>query len=312
MRSRARCAGRSAGEDSRQTLELYGPPQVAVVVAAEPLPDGSAVATIEDVSDRRRVDAVRTDFVANISHELKTPVGRARRARRGAGRRGRHQRRAPRRRAHGRRVAPRRPHDRRPHGAVPHRARRASPCATRCRWSTSSSGAIDRASPLVRGAPHRRRRARRARRRRRARRPSPAHARRSATWSRTRSSTPRSAATSRSGSGSPTAAPRGWQLRRADGGRPGHRHPGGRPRPDLRALLPSRQGPQPRHRRHRTRPVDRPPRRDQPRRRGARVVAGGRGLDVRAAHPARAAASARVTDRTNPAAAPEPSRPRPP
>lgn len=64
-----------AGEDSRQTLELYGPPQVAVVIAAEPLPDGSAVATIEDVSDRRRVDAVRTDFVANISHELKTPVG---------------------------------------------------------------------------------------------------------------------------------------------------------------------------------------------------------------------------------------------
>ena len=31
--------------------------------------------TIEDVSERRRVDAVRTDFVANISHELKTPVG---------------------------------------------------------------------------------------------------------------------------------------------------------------------------------------------------------------------------------------------
>jgi len=64
-----------AGEASRQELELYGPPQVAVVVAAEPLPQGGAVATIEDVSDRRRVDAVRTDFVANISHELKTPVG---------------------------------------------------------------------------------------------------------------------------------------------------------------------------------------------------------------------------------------------
>ena len=63
------------GEVSRETLELYGPPQVAVVVAAEQLPDGSSVATVEDVSDRRRVDAVRTDFVANISHELKTPVG---------------------------------------------------------------------------------------------------------------------------------------------------------------------------------------------------------------------------------------------
>ena len=40
-----------------------------------PLQGGGAVATIEDVSERRRVDAVRTDFVANISHELKTPVG---------------------------------------------------------------------------------------------------------------------------------------------------------------------------------------------------------------------------------------------
>jgi two-component system, OmpR family, sensor histidine kinase SenX3 len=63
------------GEESRQALELYGPPRVAVVVRASPLDGGGAVATIEDVSERRRVDAVRTDFVANISHELKTPVG---------------------------------------------------------------------------------------------------------------------------------------------------------------------------------------------------------------------------------------------
>jgi two-component system, OmpR family, sensor histidine kinase SenX3 len=64
-----------AGDRSRELLELYGPPQAAVVVTAESLPGGSAVATIEDVSERRRVDAMRTDFVANISHELKTPVG---------------------------------------------------------------------------------------------------------------------------------------------------------------------------------------------------------------------------------------------
>jgi two-component system sensor histidine kinase SenX3 len=64
-----------AGERSRELLELFGPPQAAVVVTAEGLPGGSAVATIEDVSERRRVDAMRTDFVANISHELKTPVG---------------------------------------------------------------------------------------------------------------------------------------------------------------------------------------------------------------------------------------------
>ena len=63
------------GHEERQNLELYGPPRVAVVVTASPLPGGGAMVTIEDVSERRRVDAVRTDFVANISHELKTPVG---------------------------------------------------------------------------------------------------------------------------------------------------------------------------------------------------------------------------------------------
>lgn len=30
---------------------------------------------VDDVSERRRLDATRRDFVANISHELKTPVG---------------------------------------------------------------------------------------------------------------------------------------------------------------------------------------------------------------------------------------------
>ena len=63
------------GEETQQTLELYGPPRLAVVVTVAPLDGGGAVATIEDVSERRRVDAVRTDFVANISHELKTPIG---------------------------------------------------------------------------------------------------------------------------------------------------------------------------------------------------------------------------------------------
>jgi len=64
-----------AGEHSRQTLELYGPPRRSIAVASSPLPGGGAMASIQDESERRRIDAVRTDFVANISHELKTPVG---------------------------------------------------------------------------------------------------------------------------------------------------------------------------------------------------------------------------------------------
>ena len=37
--------------------------------------DGTVVLLLEDVTEERRVDAVRRDFVANVSHELKTPVG---------------------------------------------------------------------------------------------------------------------------------------------------------------------------------------------------------------------------------------------
>lgn len=65
----------NGGGPTEELLELYGPPKTVVVVRAAPLPGGGAQALVEDISERRRIDAVRTDFVANISHELKTPVG---------------------------------------------------------------------------------------------------------------------------------------------------------------------------------------------------------------------------------------------
>jgi two-component system sensor histidine kinase SenX3 len=58
-----------------QRLELYGPPQRVLVLTGFPVGDGRVLVAIDDVSERVRLDAVRTDFVANISHELKTPVG---------------------------------------------------------------------------------------------------------------------------------------------------------------------------------------------------------------------------------------------
>lgn len=65
-------------EASERTIELYGPPRRTLVVRATPLDDGQRslgiVAVMEDVSERRRLEAVRRDFVANVSHELKTPV----------------------------------------------------------------------------------------------------------------------------------------------------------------------------------------------------------------------------------------------
>ena len=45
-------------------------------VSATPLTeDGLILVLISDESESRRIDAVRRDFVANVSHELKTPIG---------------------------------------------------------------------------------------------------------------------------------------------------------------------------------------------------------------------------------------------
>lgn len=64
-----------AGRQSQSAVELFGPPKRTILVQASPLIDRGVIVTIDDISERARLDAVRTDFVANISHELRTPVG---------------------------------------------------------------------------------------------------------------------------------------------------------------------------------------------------------------------------------------------
>ncbi len=63
------------GLDSQEQVQLAGPPQRVFVVRALPLGQGGAIAMIEEITERWILDQVRTDFVANVSHELKTPVG---------------------------------------------------------------------------------------------------------------------------------------------------------------------------------------------------------------------------------------------
>ena len=67
------------GRVAEREIQLYGPPRQVVHLSTFPLHAGGevigAVAFTRDISEARRVESVRRDFVANVSHELKTPIG---------------------------------------------------------------------------------------------------------------------------------------------------------------------------------------------------------------------------------------------
>lgn len=66
------------GTRGRRTVELLGPPRRTLRITAAPLDDGrravGAVAVITDISERRRLETVRRDLVANMQRALRTPV----------------------------------------------------------------------------------------------------------------------------------------------------------------------------------------------------------------------------------------------
>ena len=94
-----------AGHAEHRSIDLFGPPRRSLVITTTPLLDVApedqgpgdtdevdepsasakvgtsrpalrgALAVVDDVSERRRLEATRRDFVANISHELRTPIG---------------------------------------------------------------------------------------------------------------------------------------------------------------------------------------------------------------------------------------------
>ncbi|GAA2301584.1 ATP-binding protein [Glycomyces scopariae] len=72
--AQARRSGRYRDAEIEVPKQVMGEPS-AVSVRITPLPDGVSVAEFQDISELHRVERVRRDFVANISHELKTPVG---------------------------------------------------------------------------------------------------------------------------------------------------------------------------------------------------------------------------------------------
>ncbi|MCW2600110.1 MAG: sensor signal transduction histidine kinase [Frankiales bacterium] len=69
-----RVHGRPYDAELESPLVRPGRPPAVYRARLAPVGDGTVAVLLEDVTDARRLEDVRRDFVANVSHELKTPA----------------------------------------------------------------------------------------------------------------------------------------------------------------------------------------------------------------------------------------------
>ena len=62
-------------KSSERILEVVAGTTRFFKVCGQVIENQRAVVTVQDITEKSRIDRVQTDFVANLSHELKTPIG---------------------------------------------------------------------------------------------------------------------------------------------------------------------------------------------------------------------------------------------
>jgi two-component system sensor histidine kinase SenX3 len=62
-------------ESSERILEAVAGTTRYFKIRGQEIDQQKSIVTIEDITEKSRLDTVQTDFVANLSHELKTPIG---------------------------------------------------------------------------------------------------------------------------------------------------------------------------------------------------------------------------------------------
>lgn len=64
-----------SGEQVTREVQFHGPPAHQFQITTRLLSSGEVACIVEDVSEKRRLAAMRRDFIVNASHELRTPIG---------------------------------------------------------------------------------------------------------------------------------------------------------------------------------------------------------------------------------------------
>lgn len=65
----------SVNKSGERVLEAMAGTTRFFKIRGQAINNDQTIVTIEDITEKSRIDTVQTDFVANLSHELKTPIG---------------------------------------------------------------------------------------------------------------------------------------------------------------------------------------------------------------------------------------------